>query len=626
MAAEKTPQGTLPPDPPAPLLERLGPLTDLGREATSIRTWQDTVRRASGEPASPGGPAIVRPAGLDDATAASRRAAAATHLTLGSTLLAAGKPGQAIASFRQASLLDPENPAAHNDLGLACLRSARPAEAVAAFRRAIALKEDFSSAHYNLGLALENQRDDMAAIAAYRRAAALAPNFLKAHERLGVLLDRTSLPAEAIQSFERAAAAKPSSTLGRLSRAEALRIRGQLAEAETWFRRAVAADPANSYALRSFGIFLTNMGRFDEAADCLARALAANPTDVVAFFNLTNVRKFAAEDRPLLARMGRLIETARLGDIGAELLNFGLGKAFDDLGEYEAAMRHFDAGNELGAGSLRFDRPAFAARVDRLIARFGVDEPERPAAPSSDEPRPILIVGTPRSGTTLVEQIVSSHRDVGAGGELGFWEQRGLKWEAAIEEGAALPSAGALVSEYHEVLRAASPGAPLVTDKMPTNFFWLGLVRLAFPGATIIHCRRDPLDTCLSIYTKRFPGSFYSRDRASLVFFYRQYQRLMAHWRAVLPPERFLEVDYEALVTDREAQTRRMIAFLGLPWDEACLAPERNRRLVSTSSMWQVRQPVYASSIGRWRRYEPWLGELRELLDDMPAGAPGASP
>ena len=599
-------------------LRDLGPLTDAGREAASIRTWQDTVRHESGEAASPGGPAVVRPPGLDTATAARRRAAAAAHLTLGATLLGADKPDQAIASFRQAILLDPENPAAHNDLGLACLRSARIAEAIAAFRQAITLKEDLPSAHYNLGLALEGQRDDMAALTAHRRAAALAPNFLEAHERLGCLLDRTSCPADAAESFERAFAAKPGSTLGRVSRAEALRIRGRVGEAEKWYRRAIAEDPGNTYALRALGIFLTNLGRLDEAADFLERALAAEPTDVIAFFNLTNARKFVAADRPLLTRMAELLETGRLADTSKELLHFGLGKALDDLGEREAAMGHFDAANALGAETLRFDRPAFAARVDRLIARFGTDE-EKPAAASwPDGPRPILIVGMPRSGTTLVEQIVSSHPDVAAGGELGFWEQHGRTWESAIEEGAEPPGAEVLASAYRGVLRAISPDAGYLTDKMPTNFLWLGLAHLAFPDAFIIHCRRHPLDTCLSIYTKRFPGSFYSRDRASLVFYYRQYQRLMAHWRQVLPPERFLEEDYEALVTDHEAETRRLIGFLGLPWDEACLAPERNRRLVNTASVWQVRQPVYLSSVGRWRRYEPWLGELRALLDDAP--------
>ncbi len=612
MAAEKTPPSQAVSVPMASPLGRLGPLTALGREASTIRTWQDSVRRASDTPAAPGGPVLVRPAALDGMPA-ERKRASATHVRMGASLLAAGKPRQAIAAFRQAILLDPDNPSTHNDLGIACLRATRIAEAVAAFRQAITLKETLSSAHYNLGLALEEQRDDIAAITAYRRAVALAPNFQEAHERLGTIHTITACPDEAAESFERAAAAKPTSTLGRLSRAQALRIKGRLAEAEEWFRRAIAGDPRNAYALAAFGIFLTHSGRLDEAADCFTRVLALDPADASAFFNLANARKFAAPDRPLVGRMAKLAEAGGLSDILTEMLHSGLGKAFDDLGDYALAMRHFDAANAVGAGTLRFDRLVFTARIDRMIASFGAAAPAGPVTAGAEDRTPVLIVGMPRSGTTLVEQIVSSHPEVAPGGELGYWEQRGLAWEVAAAKGNP-PSAEALADGYRAVLRAISPDALRVTDKMPTNFVWLGLVRAAFPGAAIIHCRRHPLDTCLSIYSKRFPGSFYSRDRSSLVFFYRQYQRLMAHWRAVLPPERFLEVDYEALITNQEAETRRLIAFLGLEWDDSCLAPERNRRLVNTASMWQVRQPVYASSIERWRRYEPWLGELRELL------------
>ncbi|HWA80523.1 MAG TPA: sulfotransferase, partial [Acetobacteraceae bacterium] len=349
------------------------------------------------------------------------------------------------------------------------------------------------------------------------------------------------------------------------------------------------------------------------------------PTDVLAFYNLTSARKFVAADRPLVIRMAELAEAKGLSENFKELLHFALGKAYDDFGEYASAMRHFDAANACAAGDLRFDRPAFSARIDQIIAHFPSQPPGPPSETNAEHPSPVLIVGMPRSGTTLLEQIISSHPDVAAGGELGFWEQRGLAWEAALAGGIAPPDPAALASDYRAILRAISPDAFFVTDKMPTNFLWLGLIGASFPEARIIHARRHPLDTCLSIYTKRFVSSFYSRDRASLVFYYRQYQRLMAHWRAILPPNQFLEIDYEALVTDREAQTRRLIAFLGLRWDDSCLNPERNDRLVNTASVWQVRQPVYTNSVERWRRYEPWLGALRELLDEAPSASSPAS-
>lgn len=226
--------------------------------------------------------------------------------------------------------------------------------------------------------------------------------------------------------------------------------------------------------------------------------------------------------------------------------------------------------------------------------------------PVNDGP-PALIVGMPRSGTTLVEQIVSSHPLVAAGGELTFWtDQR--------ETAAAKDAASRLAAGYLALLRRIGPGSERVTDKNPFNFLHLGAIRLALPHARFIHVRRDPIDTCLSIYFTRFatPQAF-AYDRGDLVFYYRQYERLMAHWRAFIPADRLLEIDYESLIANRESLTRRMIAFCGLPWDAACLAPESNPRLVRTASVWQARQPVYRTSVERWRRYEPWLGELSQL-------------
>jgi hypothetical protein len=178
-----------------------------------------------------------------------------------------------------------------------------------------------------------------------------------------------------------------------------------------------------------------------------------------------------------------------------------------------------------------------------------------------------------------------------------------------------------IAKRYLSVLAGISAAALRVTDKNPFNFRDLGLVRMALPGAFIIHCRRHPVDTCLSIFTTNLTAHDISfmGNREDLLFYYRQYERLMQHWREVLPPDRFLEVDYEALVSDREAQTRRLIAFCKLEWDDACLQPERNPRAVNTASVWQARQPVYRTSVERWRNYEPWLGALAELLPAPPA-------
>ncbi len=221
----------------------------------------------------------------------------------------------------------------------------------------------------------------------------------------------------------------------------------------------------------------------------------------------------------------------------------------------------------------------------------------------------------PRSGTTLVEQIVSMHPEVGAGGELHFWNQRGAEWHrSGADEDAFLAKAAA---DYLGVLRAIAPTAARVTDKMPFNFLWAGLIHVAFPRAVFIHCRRAAIDTALSIHQTHFhPSMPFPTGGAELVAYFRGYQRLIDHWRSVLPADRFIEVDYEDLTRAPEPVIRRIIAACGLAWHDSCLRPESNPRAVNTPSKWQARQPIYRTSVARWRHYEPWLGPLRRLVDD----------
>jgi hypothetical protein len=275
-------------------------------------------------------------------------------------------------------------------------------------------------------------------------------------------------------------------------------------------------------------------------------------------------------------------------------VHLALGKAADDLGDYALAMQHFDVADAVRRGSGSFDSAAFDTQINRLIARCTPELIARAPELGSGDATPVLIIGMPRSGTTLVEQIVSSHPEVGAGGELNFWNERGAAWHQA---GTEAPFLGQVAAEYLGVLRAIAPKAARVTDKMPFNFIWAGLIHLAFPRATIIHCRRAAIDTALSIHQTHFhPGLAFPTGGAELVAYFRSYRRLTDHWRRVLPAD-------------------RIIAGCGLAWDDACLCPELNPRAVKTPSKWQARQPIYRKSVERWRRYEPWLGPLCALLE-----------
>jgi len=281
-------------------------------------------------------------------------------------------------------------------------------------------------------------------------------------------------------------------------------------------------------------------------------------------------------------------------------LGFALGKALDDLDDPEAAIAAFDAANEIRAQLMPFDARAFAADVRRIIHGFS----GRLAAPGGG--RAVFILGMPRSGTTLVEQIVSSHPRVAAGGEMAFWGKAGTRWAAGE-----VPDLAELRRANEAALAQVSADAARVTDKNPFNFAWIGLICRALPDATIIHCRRDARDIGLSAYMTLFSsGNGWAARREDLLAMITGYRRLMAHWRSLLPAGQMLEIDYETLVVEPEATARRMIAHCGLDWDPACLAPELNRRPVHTASMHQAREPVHAGSVGKWRRYAPWLGAL----------------
>jgi tetratricopeptide (TPR) repeat protein len=351
---------------------------------------------------------------------------------------------------------------------------------------------------------------------------------------------------------------------------------------------------------------LGEAGQFSEAVALLKKATELDPGRVGAWHKLALFTKVTQADRSLVEQLADQLEQPGRTDFDRTLLHFALGKAHDDLAEYATAMRHYDQANALEHRKLPFDRGAFVAGIDRTIETFTPGYMARRSTGAASE-LPLCIFGMPRSGTTLIEQIVSAHAAVDAGGELTFWDDK-------IAEGEGANRPDLLAAEYVQLLRRVGSESGLVTDKNPFNFLRLGLIHMALPRARFIHCRRDPVDTCLSIFFTRFatPQPF-AYDRGDLVFYYRQYQRLMAHWRAVLPADRLLEVDYEALIANKESETWRLIGFCGLDWDDACLAPESNQRVVRTASVWQARQPVYRGSVERWRGYEPWLGELREL-------------
>jgi tetratricopeptide (TPR) repeat protein len=545
----------------------------------------------------------------------SDRASIEPVLRLAHGLLKGGRYADAIPALLQAAELLPDNPVVFDDLGRAYLLTRRLPEAVAALRRSIALRPAFARTHSSLGLALAQSGDYEGALAAYGRAIQLEPRLAEAHGRAADILLRKGRRDEAVAAYERAFEVAPETTFGRLCGAKAMVTQDRAGEAEARLRQLLARDPSSSEAHLVLAHLFTETGRFDEAAASFERSIELAPWQATAHHGLVSSRRMTEADRPLVARIEARLAAADVAERQRMTLHFAAGKALDDLHDYAGAVAHFDAANELRRRlSPPFDRAYLVQRVDRILARFTRELFAEHEAMGQGDETPVLVLGMPRSGTTLVERIVSSHPRVGGGGELPFWNEHGSAW-ADVEMGKLAGAADGLRNDYLRVLRRIAPAALRVTDKMPFNFLWIGLVHLLFPNARIVHCRRNPIDTCLSIYATQFIQSWgYASERGDLAFYYRQYLRLMEHWRAVLPPDRLLDVDYEDTTAAPEETARRLIAFTGLDWDPACLLPERNPGAVKTASTWQARQPIYRSSVERWRHYEPWLGELRGLL------------
>jgi tetratricopeptide (TPR) repeat protein len=545
-------------------------------------------------------------------------------LWLGLAQKGAGLVPQAVRSLEEAARLSPGNPTTLRALGLAHLDQSNGAAAVACLREAVASGARDSETYHQLAVAYQSVGDSARAVKAYQKAIALDPSSVDSLVMLGNLYLETARRDEAVEAFLAAHRLNPDSARGQIQLARAYRELGRLEEAESALRRARELEPDNTEALELVSNLLQQMGRFGDAKSAIDRAIEIAPDTPRFYLNRASCSKATEADRGLVGRLERMLAERRNGLQDLRNLHYALGKMHDELGDPERAMGHYDAANEAMRGLMGnqpFDRDTHRSMFDRKIEIYTTSFLREHAGVGDPSHRPVFIVGMIRSGTSLTEQILSSHPAVAGAGELPYWfeRSRGTAGPAVGMDGRLLPTERlrGMQQEYRRMLEQVGEGCERTTDKMPNNYLFLGDLHFFFPNAKIVHCRRHPVDNCLSIYTTPYRGPLdFAHDRENIAFVYREYLRLMDHWRSVLPSGAMLEVDYEDLVDDREAATRRMIEFLGLPWDDACLAPEANERVVRTPSLWQVRQPVYRSSVEKWRRFEPWLGAFRDLMPD----------
>jgi tetratricopeptide (TPR) repeat protein len=561
-------------------------------------------------------PSLRRALAIDPANVQARADA-------GNAFFRSGRPEEAMQCYRRVLELDPRSADAHNNLGLCLASLGRREEAVASYETALVLEPRHAEALDNLGMAWRELGARSRAEALHRRALAIDPRRARSHYGIGSAQLEGGRVEDAAASFQHVLDLEPAHVAAHLGLAAALRQQRRIAEAQAICERALALAPRSAEAVWLLGELRGDLGAFPEAQALYRRAIEIDPTFPSAFSSMALQRKITAADAPWQAGVERLLaqEPPLSHAIG---LRYALGKYFDDLGRHDDAFRHYRMANELTKrrGAV-YDGEKLARRIDKLIATFDarfMGTPSRASASQSE--RPVFVLGMPRSGTSLAEQILASHPAVFGAGEIAFWDDAFAAHDPhGWTEEARANAIKAIAEQYFARTAQASAEALRVVDKMPANFLYAGLIHAVFPRARIIHLRRHPIDTCLSIYFQNFLNSAaFCNDLEHLAHYFREYVRITDHWRAVLPATTFLEVPYEGLVTDQERWTRRMLEFIDLPWDPKCLEFHRSDRVVITASKWQVRQSINAASVGRWRNYERYLGSLESLLHEPAHG------
>ncbi|TPN64080.1 tetratricopeptide repeat protein [Mesorhizobium sp. B1-1-1] len=534
----------------------------------------------------------------------------------------AGRRQEAEALYRQVLTHKVNHAAAAHFLGLLLHQTGRSAEGLGLLEQSVRLQPKNPDFLNNLGTVMRDLGRVAAAADFFRGAVALRPDQLAARDNLGSSLKQLGQFEGAEEIYRGTVARNPFHFRARIGLAETLQEAGRLDEALAVFREALSIRPKDAELLHGLGVGLMEKGELDEAADLFRQALAADPGMARAWLMLTQVKRQKERDAELTGMEAQ--HAKALPDSLARMqLAFGLGKVNDDLKDYNRAFDYFAEGNAIRRKGIDYDAEKTRAEFEAMKTVFDRDffQKHRPSPISDDTP--IFVVGMPRSGTTLVEQIIASHPQVYGAGELGILKTAvgrqfpatmpgGFPWGVSDVPDTDFAEAG---RAYLDMLHARYPHMRHVTDKMPGNFLLVGFIHMMMPKARIIHCARDAAATCLSIYKVHFRGDShrYGYDLGELADFHNLYTDIMAHWHKVLPGV-VHDVRYEDFVADQEGQSRALIDYLGLPWDDAVLSFHQTDRPVRTASAAQVRQPMYQGSVDLWKRYGD---RLKPLLDRL---------
>jgi tetratricopeptide (TPR) repeat protein len=543
----------------------------------------------------------------------------------GRALVDLGRADEALRSFDKALAINPHGARALNNRGNALMKLRRAEEALASYQQALALEPRAADAHNNRGTALRELRRYDEALASFDRALALLPGNAEILCNAAHTLLDLGRAEDALANYDLAIALRPDYDQAHNGRGNALAKLGRENEALASYDRAISLAPGAAPAHNNKGLALMQSGRVEEGGRLIEIAVGLDEKSGLALHNLSLAKKFEPGDA-IISEMEAFARNASPLDVDGRIyVHFALGKAYADIGRFEASFHHFSHGNGLKRAQSDYDEPSVLGALARTRSTYSREAMARRGGHGDPSPLPVFVFGMPRSGTTLVEQILASHREVHGAGEINDFEMAvaelgGAAGGALTRPELALDMTGAQLdrigANYIRRIRAAASAASRIVDKMTENFRFAGLIGLALPHARMIHVRRDPLDTCLSCFSTLFAEDLlYAYDLSELGHYHRAYEGLMDHWRAALPPGMMLEVRYEDVIADLEGQSRRIVDHCGLEWDAHCLEFHRSERSVRTASFAQVRRPLYPTSVGRWRNYEAFLGPLIAALD-----------
>ncbi len=557
---------------------------------------------------------------------AQRPQMAEAYNNLGNSLRMTGDVEGALHAYQEALTQRIVYPEVYNNLGTLLQQDNKFEEAEHALRKAIQQSPNYVEAHTNLASLLFSQKNEIEALRILGDALKFAPKNVPTL----LLTARIQLERHNLKSAEQASRF---ALQEEPENAEALALLGQVfhetdryEEALEVLERSLEKAPQNAQSLNFYGVALKSVGRLDEARENILKALSINDSMYGAYANLHDLIDFSEGiGAELFDRIEAVFEAIPDPEAPQFLaLQFAYAKGLDDRGQHEKALEHYITGGRMKRAQLDYNEREMHGFFDDIRAAFPKEVFENRKFTGLSDDRPVFIIGMPRSGSTLVEQILSSHPDIYGAGEVKYLAQAlgqlrdrfpSLPKYPAMMEKITLPQLEIVGKNYQQTLAQSAGDAKRITDKLLTNYFFIGLINLLFPNAKVVHTRRDPIDTCLSGFTKLFADDMpHSYDLAELGRYYDKYRELMEHWEEVLPEGFMTNVDYEDVVADTQKEAKRLIAFLGLPWDQRCVDFYKSDRPVKTASVAQVRRPIYKTSVQRWKKYGAGLQPLIDAV------------